>query len=111
MGKQGLCADSGERGITDLILCEVLQGVTIDDQCDAVREVLLKLAVFEAGTVELAFEATLYYRRLRAAGRAVCKAIDTLIATFCLLDGYALLHNDCDYDPFEEVFGLKVVHP
>jgi len=111
MGKQGLCADSGERGITDLILCEVLQGVTIDDQCDAVREVLLKLAVFEAGTVELAFEATLYYRRLRAAGRAVCKAIDTLIATFCLLDGYALLHNDCDYDPFEEVFGLNVVHP
>ena len=89
----------------------MLQGVTIEDQCDAVGEELLKLAVFEVGTVELALEAALNCRRLRAAGRTVCKAIDTLIASFCLLEGYALLHNNRDYDPFEEAFGLKVVHP
>jgi predicted nucleic acid-binding protein len=98
-------------GLTDLILCEVLQGITTDSQFDAVQEQLMELELFETGTVELAIEAALNYRRLRAAGRTVRKTIDCLIATYCLLEGYALLHNDRDYDPFEEVLGLKVVHP
>jgi predicted nucleic acid-binding protein len=98
-------------GLTDLILCEVLQGVTTDSQFRAVHEELLEFEVFETGTVELAVEAALNYRRLRAAGRTVRKTIDSLIATFCLLEGHALLHNDRDYDPFEDVLGLKVVHP
>lgn len=98
-------------GLTDLILCEVLQGITTDSQFDAVQEQLLELEVFETGTVGLAVEAALNYRRLRAAGRTVRKTIDCLIATFCLLEGHALLHNDRDYDPFEEVLGLNVIHP
>ena len=98
-------------GLTDLILCEVLQGITTDSQFDAVQEQLLELEVFETGTVELAIEAALNYRRLRAAGRTVRKTIDSLIATFCLLEGHALLHNDRDYDSFEDVLGLKVIHP
>ena len=98
-------------GLTDLILCEVLQGITTDSQFDAVQEQLMELEVIETGTVELAIEAALNYRRLRAAGRTVRKTIDCLIATYCLLEGHALLHNDRDYDPFEEVLGLKVVHP
>ena len=98
-------------GLTDLILCEVLQGITTDSQFDVVQEELLEFEVFETGTVELAVEAALNYRRLRAAGRTVRKTIDCLIATFCLLDGHALLHNDRDYDPFEAVLGLKVVRP
>ncbi len=51
------------------------------------------------------------YRRLRAAGRTVRKTIDTLIATFCLMEGYSLLHNGRDFDPFEDVLVLKVIHP
>jgi hypothetical protein len=27
------------------------------------------------------------------------------------VEGHTLLHNDRDYDPFEDVLGLKVVHP
>ncbi len=98
-------------GLTDLILCEVLQGITTDSQFDAVQEQLLELEVFETGTVGLAVEAALNYRRLRATGRTVRKTIDCLIATFCLVEGHTLLHNDRDYDPFENVLGLKVVHP
>lgn len=98
-------------GLTDLILCEVLQGVTNDDQFNAVQGELLKLAVFETGTVELAIEAAVNYRRLRVAGRTVRRTIDCLIATFCLVEGHALLHNDRDFDPFEDVLGLKVMHP
>lgn len=98
-------------GLTDLILCEVLQGLTTDKQFEAVQAELLKFAVFETGTVEVAVEAALNYRRLRSAGRTVRKTIDSLIATFCLLEGHALLHNDRDYDPFEDVLGLNVIHP
>lgn len=98
-------------GLTDLILCEVLQGVTTDTQLEAVQAELLACAVFETGTVRIALEAALNYRRLRTAGRTVRKTIDSLIATFCLLEGHALLHNDRDYDPFEDVLGLKVIHP
>ena len=98
-------------GLTDLILCEVLQGVPTDNQFDAVQEELLRFEVFETGTVELAVEAALNYRRLRVAGRTIRKTIDCLIATYCLIEGHALLHNDRDYDPFEDVLGLNVVHP
>jgi predicted nucleic acid-binding protein len=98
-------------GLTDLILCEVLQGITADSRFEAVQTELLKFAVFETGTVEIAVEAARNYRRLRTAGRTVRKTIDSLIATFCLLEGHALLHNDRDYDPFEDVLGLKVIHP
>lgn len=98
-------------GLTDLILCEVLQGVGTDTQFDAVQAELLRFEVHQTGTMGLAIEAAMNYRRLRAAGRTVRKTIDCLIATFCLVEGYALLHNDRDYDPFEEYLGLKVVHP
>ena len=89
----------------------MLQEITTDTQFEAVQEELLKVAVFETGTVGIAVEAALNYRRLRTAGRTVRKTIDSPIATFCLLAGHALLHNDRDYDPFEDVLGLKVIHP
>ncbi len=98
-------------GLTDLILCEVLQGVVSDAHCDAVRKELQRFEVYETGTIALAMEAAANYRRLRAAGRTVRKTIDCLIATFCLVEGHALLHNDRDYDSFEEQLGLRVVHP
>ncbi|BCA54426.1 PilT protein domain protein [Nitrospira sp. KM1] len=98
-------------GLTDLILCEVLQGAATEGQFGTVREELLKLEIFETGTVQLALETALNYRRLRAAGRTVRRTIDCLIATFCLREGHTLLHNDRDYDPFEDVLGLHVLHP
>ncbi|MGE3511317.1 MAG: hypothetical protein AB7N65_20800 [Vicinamibacterales bacterium] len=51
------------------------------------------------------------YRNLRARGRTVRKTIDFLIATFCLEHSHALLHCNRDFDPFEDVLGLQVVHP
>ncbi len=98
-------------GLTDLILCEVLQGVVSEAYCDAVQKELQRFKVYETGTIELAIEAAANYRRLRVAGRTVRKTIDCLIATFCLVEGHALLHHDRDYDPFEEHLGLRVVHP
>ncbi len=59
----------------------MLQVIAADSQFEAVQAALLRFAVFETGTVGIAVEATLNYRRLRTAGRAVRKTIDSLIAT------------------------------
>jgi len=98
-------------GVTDLILCEVLQGVKDDDNFQAVQRELLKCEVFSTGGIELAVDSARNYRRLRVQGRTVRRTSDCLIATFCLRNGHALLHNDRDYDPFEQVLGLTVIHP
>jgi predicted nucleic acid-binding protein len=96
--------------LTDLILCEVLQGTMTVRDFQSVHTELLKFEIFETGTIRVALEAASNYRRLREAGRTVRRTIDTLIATFCLLEGHSLLHRDRDYDPFEEVLGLNVIH-
>jgi hypothetical protein len=101
----------GRLGLTDLILCEVLQGVKDDDSFQTVRKQLLKCEVFSTGGIDLAVAAAGNYRRLRSRGHTVRRTIDCLIATFCLQNGHSLLHNDRDYDPFERVLGMTVVHP
>ncbi|MGH9896285.1 MAG: type II toxin-antitoxin system VapC family toxin [bacterium] len=96
-------------GVTDLILCEVLQGVRNEATFRSVQKELVKLEVFNAGGIELAVAAARNYRTLRQQGHTVRRTIDCLIATFCLQNGHALLHNDRDFDPFEQVLGLGVV--
>ena len=51
------------------------------------------------------------FRHLRSRGRTVRKTIDCLIATFCIEHHHALLHSDRDFDAFEELLNLNVVHP
>ena len=98
-------------GLTDLILCEVLQGVRDDRRLTQVRRELLKFEVFATGGVDLALSSAQNYRTLRSHGYTIRKTIDCLIATFCLTHDHALLHQDRDYDPFEQELGLRVIHP
>ena len=98
-------------GLTDLILCEVLQGIRDDATFTQVREGLLKFHVFASGGPDLAVAAARNYRTLRQRGFTIRKTIDCWIATFCLLSGHTLLHRDRDFDTFENVLGLHVVHP
>jgi predicted nucleic acid-binding protein len=97
-------------GLTDLILCEVLQGVRDKGAFDRVRQDLLKFQVFETGGIDLAVAAAENYRKLRERGRTVRRTIDCLIATFCIEGGHALLHRDRDFDVFEKWLGLRVIH-
>lgn len=98
-------------GLTDLNLCEVLQGVRNPASFVQVRNNLLRFAVFPTGGTALAVAAALNYQELRRHGHTVRKTIDCLIATFCLRSGHALLHRDRDFDPFETILGLNVVRP
>ena len=103
--------DRRRLGVTDIILCEVLQGVRDEPTATAVERRLLKLEVFNSGGTDVAREAARNYRVLRSRGHTVRKTVDCLIATFCLRERYSLLHRDRDFDPFETYLELSVVHP
>lgn len=103
--------DRQRLGLTDVILCEVLQGVRDEFAAKDVERQLLKLEVFEAGGVNLATEAARNYRTLRGRGHTIRKTIACLIATFCIREQHSLLHRDRDFDPFERFLELSVIHP
>ncbi len=98
-------------GLTDLILCEILQGIPTEGEAARTLKELQRFEVFATGGIELAAAAARNYRALRTRGRTVRKTIDCLIATFCLVHQHSLLHRDRDFDPFEDVLGLQVVDP
>src|SRR5271154_7043743 len=97
-------------GLTDLILCEILQGVGDEKTSARVLRELRKFEIFGTGGQALAIEAARNFRSLRRRGHTVRKTIDGLIATFCIHHGHSLLHHDRDFDPFEKFLGLAVIH-
>lgn len=98
-------------GLTDLILCEVLQGIRADDTFTQVRRDLSRFEVFGTGGEDLAIASAQNYRSLRTRGYTLRKTIDCLIATFCISGEHSLLHRDRDFDGFEQCLGLRVQHP
>lgn len=98
-------------GLTDLILCEILQGLRDEHASNRVLRELRRFELFESGGEELAVAAARNFRNLRRQGHTVRKTIDCLIATFCLRHGHSLLHRDRDFDHFEKILGLVVIHP
>ena len=95
--------------IGDLVLTEVLQGITNEAQARQTGKYLLKFPVVELGGEKNAIQAAHHFRHLRAKGYTIRKTIDLLIATWCIANDMALLHNDRDFDPFEQHLGLRSV--
>jgi len=93
----------------DLVIMEVLQGVRGGPRIFAsTRRQLLRFETFAIGGMPLVLASAANYRLLRSRGITVRKSIDCLIATFCINAGIELLHNDRDFDPFEQHLGLRV---
>ena len=91
----------------DLVLTEVLQGIASDRDFNQAQELLTSLTVIDLGGRDIAVEAARNYRRLRALGITVRKTIDTVIATRCIEDDFALLYSDRDFDPFVKHLRLR----
>jgi predicted nucleic acid-binding protein len=98
-------------GLTDLSLCEILQGIREDQAFQTTLEDLRLFRIFDTGGADLAVAAARNFRILRDRGYTVRKTIDCLVATLCIRDRYTLLHRDRDFDPFEKFLGLSVFHP
>ena len=91
----------------DLVLTEVLQGLRDHRAFEQARKLLTSLDVVTLGGQQVAIRAAKHFRVLRERGVTARKTIDTVIATRCIVDGYALLYSDRDFDPFVEHLGLR----
>ena len=91
----------------DLVLTEVLQGFVSDGDFNQAHALLSSLTVIELGGRNIAVQAARNHRRLRALGITIRKTIDTVIATRCIADEFALLYSDRDFDPFVRHLGLR----
>ncbi len=94
----------------DLIIVEFLQGFKNDADYEKARQIMDSLEYMNFVGREISLKAANNYRILRKQGITVRKTIDVIIATFCIENHFPLLHNDKDFDPFEEILGLNVWH-
>ncbi len=97
--------------VGDLILAEVLQGFRHDSDFEQARRALSKFETVRMVNPDLAIQSARNYRTLRKKGITVRKTIDSLIATYCIENNHELLHNDSDFDPYEQHLGLRIIHP
>ncbi len=95
--------------VGDLILTEVLQGCTTERMFNDVLRVMSSLTLVTLGGQDIAVKAARNFRLLRQLGVTVRKTIDCVIATHCIENGYDLLHNDRDFEPFVKHLGLRIV--
>ena len=102
--------DRERLGLTSITIVEVLQGVRDERAASAVESVLDEFELLTVPDPRTAIDAARNYRQLRAAGRTIRNTIDVLIASYCLRHHHSLLHRDRDFDAFEELLGLAVIH-
>ncbi len=97
--------------IGDLILTEILQGFRSNTDFETAKNFLSALQFRQIGGYNVAIQSANNYRILRKAGITVRKTIDIIIATFCIIEGLTLLHDDRDFDPMVTHFSLKTPSP
>lgn len=97
--------------IGDLILTEVLQGFRSNTDYETAKKFLSALPFRQIGGYNVAVQSAQNYRFLRRTGVTVRKTIDIIIATFCVMEGLILLHDDRDFDPMVSHFSLKTPTP
>jgi len=100
----------GEAALGDLIISEVLQGVDSDKDFRSVKRHFSDFHIYSMVGRENAIQSAVNYRKLRTKGITVRKTVDCWIATFCIEHRFPLLHNDRDFDPFEQHLALQVLH-
>lgn len=93
--------------VTDVVLTEVLHGLPDELHRRQAREALARFWLVEMGGFALAEKAAVNYHTLRARGIPV-RTAECRTATFCLDQGFALLHSAAGYEPFERHLGLTV---
>ncbi|MCB8836614.1 PIN domain-containing protein [Aurantimonas sp. VKM B-3413] len=90
----------------DLILVEILQGIRDPKTVAATRETLLLLrreSMCGFGVVE---QAAANFRHLRRRGITIRGTVDVILATWCIVNGATIIHNDRDMTVMEGELGL-----
>lgn len=106
------CVELIENGepvaLTDVIFAEVLQGLSADEEVEAVERHLRAFPILRLeGLDDYALAASLY-RNARREGVTIRKTLDCLIAAPCVRTGAPLLHADADFDRLASCSPLRI---
>ena len=93
----------------DLVLLEVLQGIRNDKEFIKTKAMFDLFPCVRLLNKNLAIKSAENYRLLRKKGITIRRTMDIIIATFCIENNFALLHNDKDFMPMEKHLGLKTI--
>jgi len=107
---QELIHEERSVALTDLIFCEILQGIRDDGEWTHIRTLLLHYPILRMDTLATFEQAAQIYRKCRKRGLTIRKTIDCLIAAVCITHGLELFHKDSDFDSIAHVTSLKVHH-
>ena len=103
-----LIAGGAPVALTDLIYCEILQGIADQSLYERTRDLLQAHPIFlERGLATLERAANIY-RACRKRGLTVRKTADCVIAATCLEADAELYHNDRDFDAIAKVEALHI---
>ena len=107
---QQLIRESRSLALTDVIFCEILQGIRDDAVYAKTRTILLSYPIFCMDTLAIFEQSANIYRTCRRKGLTVRKTIDCLIAAVCITNEVKLFHHDADFDHIAHVTSLKIHH-
>jgi predicted nucleic acid-binding protein len=97
--------------LTDIIYCEVLQGIVEDARFRRTRAILRAYPILRVRGLKTFEHAADIYRACRKTGLTIRKIVDCLIAATCLEAGTELYHNDRDFEAIARVKGLRIYRP
>jgi predicted nucleic acid-binding protein len=93
----------------DLIIVELLQGFKTKRAYERAKKLIERLEYRDLAGRAIALKSAENFRLLRSKGVTVRKTIEVIIATFCVENGFQIIHNDRDFDPMEKYLGLSVI--
>jgi len=103
-----LVENGASLALTDIIYCEILQGIREDTTYRRTREILRSYPILRVQGLTTFDHAAALYRTCRRHGLTIRSTVDCLIAATCLEADAALYHNDRDFAAIANVSGLKL---
>ncbi len=97
--------------LTEIIYCEVLQGILEESKFRQTRSILRAYPIVQMRGLRTFERAALIYRACRKKGLTIRKTADCLIAATCLEARAELYHNDRDFEAIAKVRRLKIYCP
>ncbi len=105
---QQLILQDRSLALTELIFCEILQGIRDDAVYARTRRILLAYPILRMDTLAVFEQSANIYRACRRQGVTVRKTIDCLIAAVCLTNQVELFHKDADFSGIARVTPLRI---
>ncbi len=106
-----LIREDAPLALTDLIYCEVLQGIVEDLTFRRTRDILRAYPILHGRSLDTLEQAAQIFRACRRRGFTVRNTVDCLIAATCLEVGAEIYHNDRDFEVIAKVQGLRLYRP